>query len=245
MVSPKEKMMKKTIGILGGMGPEATVHFFNLIVKHTAAAKDQDHIKVLVWNDPTIPPRTDAILGLGPSPLPRLLAGVKVLEQGGAGLIVMPCISAHCFAAEIAARSKVPFIDLLEESLRDAKKRIPGLKRAGLIASTGTVESRLFHKLFEKSGIEILTPKPAEQRAVMEAIFGENGIKAGITTGRPRTAILRLARGLIGRGADAVIAGCTEVPLVLREADLAVPLIEPMRIGALACIGKAGHRIRE
>ena len=237
--------MKKTIGILGGMGPEATVYFFNLIVKHTAASKDQDHIKVLVWNDPTIPPRTVAIRGFGPSPLPRLLAGVKVLEQGGAGLIVMPCITAHYFAAEIAARSKVPFINLLEESLRAAKKRIPGLVKAGLIASAGTVESRLFHEPFEKNGIEIMTPKPAEQRAVMEAIFGENGIKAGVTTGRPRAAILRLARRLIGRGAEAVIAGCTEVPLVLRESDLAVPLIEPMRIGALACIRRAGYRIRE
>ena len=237
--------MKKTIGILGGMGPEATIYFFNLIIKHTTAAKDQDHVKVLVWNDPTVPPRTEAILGKGPSPLPRLLSGVKVLEQGGAGLIVMPCITAHFYAAGIAAWAKVPFIDLLEESLRHAKKRIPDLKKAGLVASTGTVESRLFHKLFEKQGIEILTPTPSEQRTVMEAIFGKKGIKAGFTTGRPRRTIVRLARRLIGRGAEAVIAGCTEVPLVLREADLVVPLIEPMRIGALACIRKAGYRIRE
>lgn len=237
--------MKKTIGVLGGMGPEATVHFFNLIVKHTAAAKDQDHIKVLVWNDPTVPPRTDAILGRGPSPLPRLLSGVKVLERGGADLLVMPCITAHYYAAEIAASAHVPLIDLREESLRDAKKRIPGLKKAGLVASTGTVQSRLFQEIFEKSGIEILTPKPAEQRAVMEAVFGKKGIKAGFTAGRPRTALVRVARRLIGRGAEAVIAGCTEIPLALRDSDLAVPLIEPMRIGALACIRKAGYRIRE
>ena len=237
-------MKKKTIGILGGMGPEATVYFFNLIIKSTAAGRDQEHAKILVWNDPTVPPRTDAILGLGPSPLPRLLAGVKVLEEGGAGLIVMPCLTAHYYAARIAARCKVPFIHLIEESLREAKKRIPGLKKAGLVATTGTVQSRLFHDIYGKKGVEILAPEPAAQRAVMDAILGKKGIKAGFTTGRPRAAVVRAARLLAERGAEAVIAGCTEVPLVLRDEDLDVPLIEPMRIAALACLRKAGHKTK-
>lgn len=237
-------MKKKTIGILGGMGPDATAYFFDLIIRNTAAGKDQDHAKILVWNDPTVPPRTDAIFGLGPSPLPRLLAGVKVLEKGGAGLIVMPCLTAHYYAGRIAARSKVPFVNLVEESLREAKKRIPGLKKAGLLASSGTVQSRLFHEVFANGGIEIMTPGPAGQRAVMDAILGKKGIKAGFTAGPPRAAIVGAARRLAKRGAEAVIAGCTEVPLVLRESDLDVPLIEPMTIAAVACLKKAGYKIR-
>lgn len=234
--------MKKTIGILGGMGPEATAYFFNLIIKSTDAAKDQEHIPILIWNNPKIPPRTEAILYGGPSPLPLLVEGVKILEKGGAGLIVMPCITAHYFARQIARRAKVPFVNLLDESLRYAKKRIPGMKKAGLVASSGTVKSRLFHKTFEKNGIEIITPEPNEQRKVMDAIFGNSGIKAGFTTGRPRTTVVRVARRLIERGAEAVIAGCTEVPLVLKENDISVPLIEPMKIGALTCIKRAGYK---
>lgn len=237
--------MKKTIGILGGMGPEATAYFFNLIIKSTDAAKDQEHIPILIWNNPKIPPRTEAILYGGPSPLPLLVEGVKILEKGGAGLIVMPCITAHYFARQIARRAKVPFVNLLDESLRFAKKRIPGMKKAGLVASSGTVKSRLFHKTFEKNGIEIITPEPNEQRKVMDAIFGNSGIKAGFTAGRPRTTVVRVARRLIERGAEAVIAGCTEVPLVLKENDISVPLIEPMKIGALTCIKRAGYKLEK
>jgi len=237
--------MKKTIGILGGMGPEATAYFFNLIIENTDAAKDQEHIPILIWNNPKIPPRTEAILYGGPSPLPLLIEGVKILEKGGAGLIVMPCITAHYFARQIARRAKVPFVNLLDESLRFAKKRIPGMKKAGLVASSGTVKSRLFHKTFEKNGIEIMTPEPNEQRKVTDAIFGNSGIKAGFTTGRPRTTVVRIARRLIERGAEAVIAGCTEVPLVLKENDISVPLIEPMKIGALTCIKRAGYKLEK
>ena len=237
--------MKTTIGILGGMGPEATVYMFDLIVKNTAAAKDQDHIPILIWNDPKVPPRTDAVFGAGPSPLPRLLAGLRVLEKGGAGLIVMPCMTAHHYAGEIAGRAKVPFINLLDEALRHARRTIPGLKKAGLIASSGTIESGLFHRAFGRAGIEIITPTAREQKTVVAAIFGPGGIKAGVAKGAPRAAIVRIARRLIGRGAEAVIAGCTEVPLVLRPEDLSVPLVEPMRAGALSAIKKAGYPVRK
>ncbi|MBM3312269.1 MAG: aspartate/glutamate racemase family protein, partial [Candidatus Aminicenantes bacterium] len=206
----------KTIGILGGMGPEATLYFLNLIVKNTAAAKDQDHIPILVWNDPTIPPRTEAILGSGPSPLPKLLAGVKTLERGGASLIVIPCITAHYYAPQVKLRARVPFVDLIDESAAWAVKAVPGLASAALLASSGTVRSGLFHQAFKRHKVEILSPDEADQKLVMEAIFGSRGVKAGTTGGAPRRTILSIARKLVRRGAQAVIAGCTEVPLVLR-----------------------------
>jgi aspartate racemase len=237
--------VKKTIGILGGMGPEATAYFFELIIRETMAACDQEHVPVLIWSNPKIPPRTDAICHKGPSPLPSLLEGIRILERAGAGFIVMPCITAHHWASEIERRASVPFVNLLEESRRYALRAIPGLKRAGLIASSGTIVSRLFHKTFEPRGIEVLTPNPQEQETVMEAIFGRGGIKAGFTKGAPRRLLVGIARRLIGRGAEAIIAGCTEVPLVLKEADLPVPLIEPMKIGAIACLKKARSRIRK
>jgi len=237
--------MRKTIGILGGMGPEATAHFFSLIIKHTAAAKDQDHVPVLIYNLPQIPERTPAILGQGPSPLPLLRKGVRTLAQAGADFIVVPCISAHAFLPDIRRASPVPILSLLDEALAGAKKKNRRLKRAGLLASTGTVRSGLFAKTFAKAGIEIITPTNKEQAKVMEAVFGKRGVKAGFTEGWPRKLVLEIARRLIKRGAEAIIAGCTEIPLVLRDEDLPVPLIEPMRIAAQACIVKAGYRLKK
>jgi aspartate racemase len=238
-------VMKKTIGILGGMGPEATAYFFQLLIKKTGAACDQEHIPILIWNNPKIPPRTDAILHKGKSPLPLLLEGINILEKGGAGLIVVPCITAHYYGPKLQARAKVPFVNLLDESLGYTKKYFPGIKKAGLVASSGTVASRLFHKTFEQAGIEVIAPGQDEQKRVQNAIFGKKGITAGFTTGAPRKTIIAAARCLIRRGAEAIIAGCTEVPLVLEPKDIFVPFIEPMKIGALACIKMAGYRIKE
>jgi aspartate racemase len=236
---------QKTIGILGGMGPEATNYFFDLIVKNTAAAKDQEHIPILIWNDPTIPPRTDAILGTGPSPLPKLLAGVKTLERGGASLIVMPCVTAHYYAPQIRLRARVPFVDIVDEAVRWAAKAIPNLNLAALVASTGTVSSGIFHQAFKKQRVDLIAPDEDDQKRVMEAIFGPQGVKAGHASGPPRRTILAIAGKLVRRGAQAVVAGCTEVPLVLRDEDLPVPFVEPMRIAARACIQKAGYSLRK
>jgi aspartate racemase len=236
--------MSKTIGILGGMGPEATAYFFDLIIRHTRASKDQDHIPVIIHSDPRIPPRTDAILGRGQSPVAHLRRGAKALEKAGADFIVMPCITAHYFFSEVASSVKVPVMDLIQEAVSFAAQRFPGLRRAGLIASSGTVASRIFHLAFEKSGVSVLVPEAEEQDRVMEAIFGERGIKASSANDFSRETLRRVAEALSGRGAEALIAGCTEIPLALSERDLGVPLIEPLEIGALACIRMAGYSVR-
>jgi len=236
--------MKKTIGILGGMGPEATFYFFDLIIKNTQATKDQDHVQVLIYSNPKIPPRSEAILQKGPSPLPLLLESAKALRRAGADFVVIPCISAHYFLPQLGAKARIPFISLLEETALYVKKKFSGLTQVGLVATTGTVQSKIIHNAFAKKGIEVIVPVACDQKKVMEAIFGKRGIKAGVVTGRPKKIVLDVARKLIREGAEALMAGCTEVPLVLKEKDLVVPLIEPMRIGARACIKKAGYKIK-
>lgn len=236
--------MKKTIGILGGMGPEATAYFYELIVKNTKAEKDQEHIHVVIESNPEIPPRTDAVLEQGESPLPYLIEGVRTLRGAGADFIVMPCVTAHYYYNEIVAQEKISFLNLLNETLLYAVRKIPELKIAGLISSTGTLKSKLFHETFEKEGIEVINPNDGEQEKVMEAIFGTQGIKAGFRTGRCKEIIHGAAETLIRRGAEAVIAGCTEVPLVLKEADISVPLIEPLQILAEASILMAGYEVK-
>jgi aspartate racemase len=240
-MSPKKQ---KTIGVLGGMGPEATAHFFDLVVKNTRAAADQGHVPVVVYSLPSIPDRTAAILRGGPSPLPHLVRGVRALHKAGADFAVIPCVTAHYFHSALAARSPIPVVHLLEETAADVRKRRPRIRAIGLLASDGTIVSRIVHDAFEAAGIEVLVPPPRDQRRVMEAIYGKKGIKAGVTAGPPQKAILAVAAGLIRAGAQGIVAGCTELPLVLGEEDLPVPLIEPMLIGARVCIKKAGGRTR-
>jgi aspartate racemase len=235
---------RKTIGILGGMGPEATALFFELVVRNTLARRDQDHLPVIVCDLPQVPDRTAAILKGGPSPLPVLRRGLKLLHGAGADFAVMPCVSAHYYYPALAARSPLPIVHLIEETAAAVRKHRPRIGKVGLLATTGTVRSRLIHDVFEAAGIEVLAPDARGQARLMEAIYGPRGIKAGVTSGPPRTAIVGLARALIRAGARAVVAGCTEVPLVLRPGDLAVPLVDPMVIGARACVRKAGGRLR-
>jgi aspartate racemase len=129
----------------------------------------------------------------------------------------------------------------LDEAVKWAKEKVPELRKAGLIASTGTLESRLFHDVFDRADIEIIHPEADEQDQVMESIFGPEGIKAGSISGFPKETLISIAKALIARGAEAIIAGCTEVPLVLNEKDFPVPLVEPLRIAARACIIEAGY----
>ena len=237
--------MKKTIGILGGMGPEATAYFYELIVNQTKAATDQDHIKAIIYSNPEIPPRTDAILGNGPNTTPLLVEGFQRLKDAGADFVVMPCVTAHFFYPEVKDQVDIPFVSLLDESVKWAKEEVPGLRKTGLVASSGTLESRLFHDVFGKAGIEVIHPEEEEQNGVMDAIFGPKGIKAGITSGFPKETLVNIAKMLVAQGADAIIAGCTEVPLVLKDMDIPVPLIDPLRIAARACIIKAGYEIKK
>jgi aspartate racemase len=224
------------------MGPEATAYFFSLIIRGTEARGDQDHIPVIIDCNPKIPERTAALLGRGPSPARQLLAGALRLAGAGVDFVVVPCVTAHAFLPWVQARTPVPFVNLVEETLAYARKNMPRLRRVGLLASTGTIQSGLFARAFAAARIEVIAPSDAEQRRVMSAIYGRGGIKAGHTQGLPRRQILAASRQLIRQGAEAIIGGCTEIPLVLRAEDFPVPFIEPMRIAAEACIRRAGYR---
>jgi len=245
-MSPKaKKKIRRTIGIIGGMGPEATAYFYWLIIKKTKARKDQEHIHVIIDSYPQIPPRTVAILGKGPSPLPYLIESARRLEGAGAEILVMPCITAHYYYDKLKARTSLPVVNLLQVTVEEIRRTLPEARKIGLIGSTGTIKSRLFHNYLEKAHLEPLSPTPSEQKRVMQAIFGPEGIKAGITSGRPRESLIDIAHQLISRGAEAIIAACTEVPLVLKENDLSVPLFDPMEIGARVCITLAGYEVRK
>lgn len=227
-------VIPKMIGVLGGMGPAATADFYQKIIRATPAKADQDHLKVLIFSNPQVPDRTAAIRGEGPDPLPILVAGAEVLIQGGADLITIPCVTAHHYYDALQRAVSVPILHLVGETATAVMGEYPGLRRLGLLATTGTLQSRLFEHYFEPRGLTILRPDPAVQAsAVMEAIYA---VKHGEPAERARRLIREAAEHLRAQGADAILAGCTEVPLILQDGDLPVPVIDPTWILAQAAV---------
>jgi aspartate racemase len=196
----------KTVGILGGMGPMATVEFFRRLVAATPAETDQEHLHVLIDNDPRVPNRTDAILRRGLSPAPRLQAMARGLEKAGVDLLVMPCNTAHVHIEEIRASVSIPVLDMIRETV--AAIEAPSI---GLLATDGTIRTRLYHDACETRGISVLVPEAADQRSVMAAI---ESIKRGVSPRRVEKDLEPIVRRLEREGAKAVIAGCTEISLV-------------------------------
>jgi aspartate racemase len=237
-------MSQKIVGILGGMGPEATIDLFTKIVKGTKVKKDQDHLRILIDNNPKIPDRTKAIQGKGRSPLRQLVQSGKGLEKAGADFLVIPCVTAHHYYESLQREIKIPILHIVEETVRYTRTKLKGVRKIGLIATTGTVHTGLFQRAFDETGIAWVLPIPEIQRKwVMEAIYGKKGIKAIGPSEGSRRLILEACQGLIDRGVQAIVAGCTEIPLVLKEGDLSVPVIDPLAILAEASIKKAGGKM--
>lgn len=233
-------MPEKVIGILGGMGPEATIDLFTKIVKGTKVRRDQDHLRILIDNNPKIPDRTKAIEKRGPSPLSHLTRSAKLLENAGADFIVIPCVTAHYYYESLRKKIHIPILHLVDETVKYTLTRLKGIRQIGLIATTGTVRTGLFQRAFEKTGTTLVLPAPdIQKKYVMEAIYGEAGVKAIGPSPRTKELIIEASQSLIDRGAQAILAGCTEIPLVLKEGDLPVPVIDPQTILARAAIRRA------
>jgi aspartate racemase len=236
-------MSEKIIGILGGMGPEATIDLFAKIVKGTRVKKDQDHLRILIDNNPKVPDRTLAIQKKGPSPLPQLIRSAKILENAGADFIVIPCVTAHYYYKSLKRKAKIPILNLVEMTVQYIKNRLKRISKVGLLATTGTIQAGLFQTSFSHTGLQLIIPTPeVQKRWVMEAIYGRRGIKVIGASENSKRLILNASEKLIHQGAQAIIAGCTEVPLVLKEKDLSVPVIDPISILAEAAIEKAQGR---
>ncbi len=211
---------RKVVGVLGGMGPEATVDFFGKLVAATRAERDQDHLRIVIDNDPSVPDRTAAALGTGPSPAPHLAAMARGLIAQGAEVLVMPCNGAHAFRSGLLdAAGDVPFLDLIETTVAATRARLPDVTTVGLLATDGTLAARLYDDGYAADGVRALRPTPEDQVLVMEAIYA---VKRGRADAAIAAAVRAVAERLTAAGADAIAAACTEIPLVLRDGDVVV-----------------------
>jgi len=219
-------MGEKIIGILGGMGPEATADLYMRIIRATKVQRDQDHRRVIIDSNAKIPDRTAAIKGKGLSPLPMLVETGLNLQRAGADLIIIPCNTAHHFHADLQKKLKIPVLHMIGLSAEKTREKHPEVTRAGLLASDGTLMSRLYQQSWGKQGIEIIEPGTETQRDVMKSIY--QFIKRGdLEPGRKL--LYDASLELIEAGAEAVICGCTEVSIVLHDGDLTVPVLDPMQ----------------
>ena len=220
-------MEEKIIGIVGGMGPEATADLYIRIIRATPVEKDQDHHRIIIDSNPKVPDRTPAIIGDGESPLPLMIETARNVEKAGADFLIMPCNTAHYFYDQLQESVEIPVLHMIRLSAGFTKNTYPEVSKAGLLATDGTIASRLYHEAYGKQGIEIVTPEEDGQERVMKAIYQD--IKRGkLDPGRE--ILHHEAEMLIERGAEAILNGCTEVSIVLHPGDVEVPIIDPLQV---------------
>jgi len=246
--SPQAPRHAFKLGIVGGIGPAATVDFMSKIIRNTNARRDQDHLRLVVEHNPHIPDRTANLLSGGEDPTDAIYDACRRLEANDATAIAMPCNTAHAYIARIQPRLTIPILNMLTETVDNIERNWCGRGRptVGLLATSGTIASAVYHKAAAERSLELIVPDAKHQQYVMSAIYGERGVKAGYVDGACKTALLRALRHLARRGASVIILGCTELPLILEQNpafridDQTVALLDPTDILARRCVAMAG-----
>ena len=226
--------VSKIIGVLGGMGPDATVDFMSKVIALTPADKDQDHIHMLVDHNPCVPNRQAAILADGEDPGPELAAMAARLEAAGADYLVIPCNTAYVFKDAVVSAASVPLISIIDVTVADAVAR--GAQAIGVLATDGCLAAGVYQDAMKTAGVAAVLPTADEIEHFMTLCYR---IKAGYQGERVAREMAQLAEALIARGADAIVAGCTEIPLVLKQSALNVPLISSTDVLAAATVALA------
>ena len=204
------------------MGPDATVDFMAKVISLTEADRDQDHIRMLVDHNPHVPNRQAAILSDGEDPGPALAEMAGRLEAAGADFLVIPCNTAYVFEDAIIDATSIPLISIITESIAVVREKSPAATKVGILATDGCLESGIYQAGIDAADMAAVLPETGELEQIMVLI---NSIKAGIQSKAAAAGMKSLAEALISRGAEAIIAGCTEIPLVLTEEAVSVPLV--------------------
>lgn len=213
----------KRLGIIGGMGPMATIDLYKKIVELTPASKDQEHIPVIIDSYPQIEDRTAFIVKGETSPLPRLVESAKRLEKAGAEALLMPCNTAHYFAQDILKEVSVPLIHIVECTAEAIKSTYPNAGKIGLFATTGTKQGKVYENVLKQYGFEILDLPQQVENKVMACIY--DGVKAGKTE-EYAPVFEECVNEAALMGAEVMIAGCTEIPILLPYINSSVPFAD-------------------
>ncbi|MGO0062635.1 aspartate/glutamate racemase family protein [Brevibacillus fluminis] len=218
--------MGKTIGIMGGMGPMATIDLFEKIVAHTPAATDQDHIRMLIYNNPKIPSRMEAILEQKEDPLPEMIRSARLLEAAGVDFILIPCHTAHAWYEPLQDAVTIPIVHMIENTVAWIERHHPQLAdRILLLATTATLQKRLYQHAFSAKGMRLHIPSQAEQQVIAAAIAEAKASR--IQTNPHIGALNRLFAHHQEQGVAAVLGACTEIPLLFPYLDEQMKKLDP------------------
>ncbi len=236
MIQPNTR---KILGVIGGMGPQATCLFYQQVINRTVATCDQDHIPMIILNHSTIPDRTQAILsGTGDIVYSLLLTDAKSLESNGASAIAIPCNTSHYFADRLQNEIGIPLINMIRETVHAMTSR--GMKKIGILATDGTIRSGLYQAECSRLGVEAIVPSDGIQAIVMHIIYNE--IKRGLPGSRSLFA--KIDRELRQKGCDGAILACTELSCFAAEHDLLDYYTDSMGILVERCILACGGQLR-
>ncbi len=227
------------LGVLGGMGPLASAEFMRRLTLLTPADRDQDHIPAVLWSDPRVPDRTAARLGGGEDPLPALLRGIRGLEAAGCGAIAIPCNTAHGWFEAMQAATRLPILHIVDAAADDlARQGIAG-GTIGVMGTAGTLAMRLYQDRLARRGHACLVPTEAEMEELVSPAIAE--VKAN-RLAAAHAPLVEAARRLMSRGAQAVVLGCTEIPLgIAAGPPPPFPVCDTLDALARAAIGWAGR----
>ena len=232
-------MSEQKLGVLGGMGPQATQVFYQFVLDRTDAARDQDHLPALILSDTKMPDRTAAILsGDSEGLYSRLLADARLLETCGCTAIAIPCNTSHYFADRLQGDIGIPIIHMIREAA--AAAAAAGKKRPAILATDGTVQSGLYQKECRALGLEPFTPEGDIQRLVMSIIYDE--IKQGEQGSREKFA--QIDRAVRKAGCDCAILACTELSVFATYHPLPPFYLDAMGVLAEQAVTRCGYPLR-
>ena len=234
--------MKKTIGILGGMGPMATADLYRKIVTMTKADSDNEHIRVYIDSNTAIPDRTAAILSGGPDPVPEMASALRNLEKCGADCVIMPCNTAHYFLPRLQAMTDTPILNMLALTAQRCAARYPG-QTAAVLATRGTLATGLYDRALEAAGVPFLLPEEEERDVLMHLIYGV--VKASRPLEPEEETWRRLLEGLRRGGADYFILGCTELPILADSLPVPGPFVDPTAELARGAVSFCGYELKD
>lgn len=212
------------VGVIGGMGPEATIDFMIKVLRSTPAKTDSDHIRMVVDNNGKIPSRIEAILSNGISPVNEMIDMAKRLESYGVDFLVIPCNTAHYYYEEVKRSVNIPILNILQLTRKRVINQVPGIKRVGILASSAFLATGLYQQTFNIIGIELITPEESIQKSLMNVILA---VKEGEVTDHHLIVVKNAIEGLSNNGAESVVIGCTELSVLTdRIIDAPVPLFD-------------------
>ena len=228
-------MKNMTLGILGGLGPMSGVLFCEMLIRHTAARRDQDHLNFILSSRADTPDRTAFILGASEDdPTPAMISEVRKLSSAGADLIAIPCNTAHTFYESVSKASDVPVLNIIRQTVELCRQL--KVTKVGVLATEGTARASAYSSVLKEVGIEYLPCTEVEQRIINEVIYGR--IKKGLDPDVEK--FMSVAKSLRERGAERLILGCTELSVLRERADLGDGFIDSLEVLALTAIRLCG-----